>query len=480
MSISRRGLFVAGLLTSTVALSHSEPRLAETQDREQQRPNIVLMFPDNLGWGEVGAYGSVRGVPTPNIDRLADEGIRLDNFNVENSCTISRIALMTGRYAIRTGGDHIDGLTLWEVTIAEALQSLGYATGLFGKWHLGGENWHSRRAPTHQGFDEWYGIPGTSHTSQLTSFENFDPTMMETPYIWEGRAGEPSRKVKVYDLDSRRTIDREAAERGVAFMERNVRENRPFFFFYPNTQIHFPTLPHPDFAGATGAGDIGDAMADVDYNVGLVLAAIERLGIEDNTIVFWCTDNGAEERRPWRGTAGPWSGFYNTMMEGGVRTPCVIRWSGRIPAGQVSNEIVHQVDFFPTLAAAVGAPEIVPTDRAIDGVNQLPFLEGRQAHSNRESVIYWTWTGQLDAVKWRDWKFHYRFRPSSVDPNPPESMRLFNLRSDPKEETDVKDFNPWVMSAMDRIVAEYEASTEVYPNVPRGTDDPYTPPQRDR
>ena len=480
MSYSRRGLFLAGLLLSTVALSHSDPPVAEAQGQQQQRPNIVLMFPDNLGWGEVGAYGSVRGVPTPNIDRIADEGIRLDNFNVENSCTISRIALMTGRYAIRTGGDHIEGMTLWEVTIAEGLQSLGYATGLFGKWHLGGENWHGRREPTDQGFDEWYGIPGTSHTAQFTSFENFDPATMETPYIWEGRAGERSRKVKVYDLDTRRTIDREAAERGIAFMNRNVRENRPFFFFYPITQIHFPTLAHPDFAGATGAGDIGDAMADVDYNVGLVLAAIERLGIEENTIVFWCTDNGAEERRPWRGSAGPWSGFYNTMMEGGIRTPCVIRWPGRIPAGQVSNEIVHQVDFFPTLAAAVGAPEIVPTDRAIDGVNQLPFLEGKQAHSNRESAIYWTWRGRLDAVKWKDWKFHYRFRPSSVDPNPGETMRLFHLRSDPKEETDVKDFNPWVMSVMDRIVAEYEASTEVYPNVPMGTDDPYTPPQRDR
>jgi arylsulfatase len=341
-------------------------------------------------------------------------------------------------------------------------------------------NWHGRRAPTHQGFDEWYGIPGTSHTAQFTSFENFDPATMETPYIWEGRAGEPSRKVKIYDMDTRRTVDREAAERGIAFMERNVREDRPFFFFYPITQIHFPTLAHPDFAGSTGAGDIGDAMADVDHNVGLVLAAIERLGIEENTIVFWCTDNGAEERRPWRGSAGPWSGFYNTMMEGGIRTPCVIRWPGRIPAGRVSNEIVHQVDFFPTLAAAVGAPEIVPTDRAIDGVNQLPFLEGKQARSNRESAIYWTWRGRLDAVKWKDWKFHYRFRPSSTDPNPAEIMRLFNLRSDPKEETDVKDFNPWVMSVMDRIVAEFEASTEVYPNVPRGTDDPYTPPQRNR
>ena len=366
------------------------PRPAVAQDQKQERPNIVLMFPDNLGWGEVGVYGGVRGVPTPSIDRLADEGMRLNNFNVENSCTVSRIALMTARYAIRTGGDHLEGMTVWEVTMAEALQSVGYATGLFGKWHLGGEDWEGRRGPTNQGFDEWYGIPGTSHTAQFTSFEHFDTTTAKTPHIWEGRVGESPRKVKPYDMDTRRTVDREAAERGIAFMERNVRENRPFFFYYPMTQIHFPTLPHPDFAGTTGAGDIGDSMADVDHNVGLVLSALERLGVEDNTIVFWCTDNGAEERRPWRGTAGPWRGFYNTMMEGGIRTPCLIRWPDRIPAGQVSNEIVHALDFFPTLAAAVGAPEIVPTDRPIDGVNQLPFLEGKQSHSNREAVIYRT------------------------------------------------------------------------------------------
>ena len=404
------------LSVSLFALTGFTPLVVRVQAQQQQRPNIVLMFPDNLGWGEVGAYGSVRGVPTPSIDRIADEGIRLDNFNVENSCTISRLALMTGRYAVRTGGDHLTGVTLWEITLAEALQSVGYATGLFGKWHLGGEDWAGRRGPTNQGFDEWYGIPGTSHTAQFSSFENFDATTQGTPYIWQGRAGESPERVKPYDMDTRRTVDREAAERGIEFMERSVRDGRPFFFYYPQTQIHFPTLPHPDFAGSTGAGDIGDAMADVDHNVNLVLTAIDRLGIEDNTIVFWCTDNGAEERRPWRGTAGPWSGFYNTMLEGGIRTPCVIRWPGRIPAGQVSNEIVHSVDFFPTLAAAVGAPEIVPTDRAFDGVNQLPFLEGKQDHSNRETVMYWDWRGGLEAVKWRDWKFFFSYRYSSVIP----------------------------------------------------------------
>ncbi len=258
------------------------------------RPNFVLIFPDNLGWGEVGAYGSVRGVPTPNIDSIAAQGIRLDNFNVEFSCTVSRAALLTSRYALRSGATQNGGITQWEVTLAEALKSAGYATALFGKWHLGGTNWIDGRTPINQGFDEWYGIPNTSNEAQITSAVDFNPATTETPYIWEQKAGGPATKVKVFDLDTRRTVDREATLKSVDFMERHVRARKPFFLYLPLTQIHFPTLTHPDFMGKTGAGDIGDAMADVDYNVGLVMAAIKRLGIDRNTFVMWCTDNGAE------------------------------------------------------------------------------------------------------------------------------------------------------------------------------------------
>lgn len=462
-----------------VAILLAYPALASSQPPErshQARPNIVLIFPDNLGIGEVSCYGGARGVRTPNIDRLADKGMRFTNFNVEYSCVVSRIALLTGRYAVRTGKGYAAGMTLWEVTIAEALKSLGYSTALYGKWHVGGYDWKGRREPTHQGFDEWWGIPGTSHTAQFTSFESFDSTRTEIPYIWEGRADEPSRRVKPYNLDTRRTIDREAAERGIEFMKRNVKKGKPFFLYYPMTQVHFPTLPHHDFAGTTGAGDIGDAMADVDYNVGLILKAIKELGIENNTMVIWCTDNGAEMRRPWRGSAGPWRGYYNTAMEGGIRTPCVIRWPGRIKPGQVSNDVVHEVDLFPTIAAAVGAPNIVPNDRHIDGVNQLPFLEGKQTHSSRESVIFLAREGDVMAVKWRNWKLWYHFRTEMPDPDPDNLVRLFDLGVDPREEIDVKDFYPWVISIMDRIVADYEASLLVHPRVPGGIDDPYVPP----
>jgi arylsulfatase len=441
---------------------------------QSTRPNVVLIFPDNLGWGEVGAYGSVRGVPTPNIDSIAAQGIRLDNFNVEFSCTVSRAALLTARYALRSGATQNGGITQWEVTIAEGLKSIGYATALFGKWHLGGSNWINGRTPIDQGFDEWYGIPNTSNEAQVTSAVGYDPSTTEAPYIWEQKAGEAPRRVKVFNLDTRRTVDREATIKSIDFMERNARARRPFFLYLPLTQIHFPTLTHPDFMGKTGAGDIGDAMADVDHNVGLVTAAIRRLGIDANTLVMWCTDNGAEGRRPWRGSSGPWRGFYNSVMEGGIRTPCVMRWPGRIPRGQVSNEIFHELDMFPTIAAAAGA-DLVPKDRPIDGVNQLPFLEGKQKHSNRESALYFTGT-QVRAVKWKDWKFHYAFMPEPRITEPP-LMRLFNLRSDPREETDIKDVNPWAIGLFDRLVAEFTSSTERFPNVPANTRDPYTPPK---
>ena len=449
--------------------------LIATQAAAQTRPNIVLIFPDNLGWGEVGAYGSVRGVPTPNIDSIAAQGIRLDNFNVEFSCTVSRAALLTGRYAIRSAATQPAGITQWEVTIAEALKSVGYSTALMGKWHLGGTNWINGRTPIDQGFDEWFGIPNTSNEAQFTTTPGFDSTRTPVPYIWEQKAGGPATRVRVFDLESRRTLDREAAARSIAFMERNVRERKPFFLFYPLTQIHFPTLPHPDFAGKTGAGDIGDAMADVDYNTGLILAALKRLGIERNTLVMWCTDNGAEGRRPWRGSSGPWRGFYNSVMEGGIRTPCVARWPGRIPRGQVSNEVVHELDLFPTFVAAAGA-DVVPKDRPIDGVNQLPFLEGKQKTSARESALFFTGQ-QIRAVKWKDWKFHYAFMPEPRVTEPP-LMRLFNLRSDPKEESDIKDVNPWAIGLFDRLVADFNASVEKFPNVPANQKDPYAPARR--
>ncbi|MEQ8364834.1 MAG: sulfatase-like hydrolase/transferase [Cyclobacteriaceae bacterium] len=450
--------------------------LANIQTHAQDKPNVILIFPDNLGVGEVASYGGARGVPTPNIDKIGEDGIRLTNFNVEFSCTPSRIAILTGRYATRAGDDYYTGTTLWEETMAEGLKSVGYATALYGKWDIGGPQWEGKREPTHQGFDEWYGIPGTSHVSQFTSMEGF-PKDQPIPYVWEGKTGSPSKKIKPFDLNARRTIDREAAERGVAFIKKNAKK-KPFFLFYPMTQLHLPALPHPDKEGTTGAGDMGDSMADVDYNVGLILQELKQSGIEKNTIVIWCTDNGAEMRRPWRGSAGPWRGYYNTAMEGGIRTPFVMRWPARIKAGQVSDQVVHEIDLFSTIAAAAGTPHIVPKDRIIDGVNQLPFLEGKQNQSNRESAIFMERYGSVMAVKWYQWKFWYHFQTEMPDPEPDNLARLFDLKVDPREEVDVKDYYPWVIGIMDSIVNAYETSLITHPRVAASANavDPYLPP----
>jgi arylsulfatase len=457
------GLLMAGALSLPAA---AQSRQAAARP-PQTSPNIVIMYADNLGYGEVGIYGGNRGVPTPRIDALSKEGMRLTNFNVETYCTPSRAALLTGRYGVRSGTlgytQPWSGMTLWEITLPELLAPRGYTSAMFGKWHLGNA---AGRAPTNQGFDEWYGIRDSSNESQRS-------TMNDTPYIWQGKAGEASRPVKEFNLDTRRTVDRESTELAVDFMRRSTQARKPFFLYLPFTLIHFPTLPHPEFAGKTGAGDIGDAMAEMDRNVGVVVDAIKRLGIERNTIVIWASDGGAEARRPWRGTSGPWRGFYNTAMEGGIRTPFMIRWPGHIPAGQVSNEIVHNTDVFTTLAHAVGVE--VPKDRAIDGVNQLPFFEGRQAASNRDSFLYFAPGGQVRAVKWGDWKLHYVWQDEPGVPAE-RTMKLFNLRSDPKEETDIKDANPWVPIAIGKIVTDFWTTVDKYPLVPVGAPDPYQPP----
>lgn len=434
-------------------------------------PHIVLIVSDNLGWGELGCYGggALRGAPTPRIDALAREGLLLQNFNVESDCVPTRSALMSGRHPIRTGCLQSvppglpQGLTRWEVTLPQLLSQAGYATAHFGKWHLGDV---AGRFPSDRGFDEWYGIPRTTDESQFTSTVGFDPSVVDLPYIMEGRAGEPSREVKVYDLEARRGIDADLVERSCAFMRRHVAAQRPFFLYLPLVHLHFPTLPHPDFAGRTGHGDFADSMAEMDHRVGQIVDEVARLGIADNTLFIFCSDNGPEFRAPYRGTAGPWRGTYHTAMEGSLRVPFIARWPGRIQPGRVSNEIVHVTDLFTTLAAVGGAA--LPQDRPIDGVDQRAFLFGEQAKSAREGFLFYI-KQELRAAKWRDWKLHFYWEPEvNQGQGKLESPYLFNVTRDPKEETDVLVFNTWVMGPMLRMIRDFNASAAAHPHTPPG------------
>lgn len=436
------------------------------------RPNIVLIMADNLGWGELGCYGggALRGAPTPHIDHLATQGMLLHNYNVESDCVPTRSALMSGRHPIRTGclqsvpAGLPQGLHRSEITLPQLLKTQGYATAHYGKWHLGDV---PGRFPSDRGFDEWYGIPRTTDESQFTSTVGFDPEVVDLPYIMEGKAGQASTNVKVYDLESRRQIDADLVDKSIEFMDRNHQENTPFFLYFPLVHLHFPTLPHRDFEGVTQAGDFADSMVEMDHRVGQITAAIDRLGIADNTLLIFCSDNGPEFRRPYRGTAGPWTGTYHTAMEGSLRVPFMIRWPGKIKANQVNNEMVHVTDLYTTLAAVAGAE--IPTDRPIDGVDQRQFFFGQQEKSNREGFLFYI-KDELRAVKWRNWKLHYYWEPEvNKGSGKLESPYLFNLLSDPKEESDVLIFNTWVLNPILKMVQAFKNSAIEHPHTIPGT-----------
>ena len=443
-----------------------------------KKPNILFILTDNLGYGEIGVYGggATRGAPTPRIDKIASEGLRLTNMNMETQCTPSRSSLMTGRFAIRSGtyavpfGGVPEGLTQWEVTIAESLSAAGYATAMHGKWHLGS---HDGRLPNDQGFDEWYGIPRTTDESMWSSSPGWSPEIAPLEKIMEGRKGEKSIALKDYDSVQRRLIDAEITRRSVAFMERQARAGKPFFMYVSLTQPHLPSEPNPAFRGKTGNGDWADMLTEMDSNVGQLFDAVDKLGIANNTIVIFTSDNGPEFFKPWDGWAGPWRGQYFTALEGGIRVPFMIRWPGKIAAGRVSNEIVHGVDMFATLAKIAGAR--VPTDRPMDSIDQSDFLIGRSEKSAREGFPIWG-ASTLLAVKWRNWKLHFYKQDTMFDP--PVKLGIpfiINLYTDPREEKPTAD--SWVVTPMLKIVGAFTATTQDSPLIPMGTPDPYTPPR---
>jgi arylsulfatase len=305
---------------------------------------------------------------------------------------------MTGRYAIRSGngtvplGSGVYGLVQWEITMAEMLSDAGHATGMFGKWHLGRTQ---GRYPTDQGLDEWYGVPNSTDGSAWSELQGFAESGVEEAYVLEGRKGEEAMRVRPYRLDYRPLIDGNLTEKAIDFMRRQTQAEKPFFLYLPYTATHYPTRPHPDFAGATGNGPWADLLHQIDTYSGRLLDTIDELEIRDNTIFVFTADNGPENMNynensitvetATQGSAGPWRGTLFTGFEGSLRVPFAIRWPGKIPAGSASNEIVHEMDLFPTFAAFAGGT--VPGDRIMDGIDTSDFLLGKLDTSGREGVI---------------------------------------------------------------------------------------------
>jgi len=288
----------------------------------------------------------------------------------------------------------------------------------------------------------------------------------------ESRRGQEPKPVKVYDLKARAAIDGEITTRAIDYMRRQANSRKPFFLYLPFTQPHMPISPAPEFEGVTRNGDFADVLTQIDTYTGRLLDEVDRLRLRDNTIFIFTSDNGGEATMPYHGFNGPWRGTYFTGFEGSLRTPFLIRWPGRIPAGRVTNEIVHEMDIFPTFAHVAGGR--VPTDRVIDGVDQLDFLNGKE-RSNRESVVIYL-ANEICGVKWRNWKMVTR----QVDRGFGEPIKQYSfplwydLYTDPKEENPLDPRfveNLWVRWPTGQVLTEHRESLKKEPPIRPGTPD---------
>jgi arylsulfatase A len=413
-------------------------------------PNFVIIFFDDLGYGDLGCFGA-KGFQTPNIDRMAREGVRLTDFYVAQAvCSASRAALMTGCYSNRvsiTGAlfpDARTGLNPAEMTIPKVLKSRGYATGMVGKWHLGNK---PQFMPTHNGFDEYFGLlysndmrPGGNRTfpplplieGERVVAENPDQSQLTTQYT----------------------------EHAVKFIERN--RHKPFFLYVAHTMPHVPLGVSSKFKGKTSRGLYGDVVAELDWSTGQILQAVKRNGIDDQTLVIVTSDNG-----PWAeygdhsGSAGPLRGSKQTAFEGGVREPFVARWPKKITAGSVWHVPVMTIDVLPTIAKFAGAE--LPKDRIIDGRDIGPLLEGKRKGEVHE-VLYFYWGYELHAVRSGKWKLHVPHLSKEVTPGGggmPGSAKetrvelaLYDLDKDVGETTNVAERNPEVVARLMNYVEE--------------------------
>jgi len=444
----------------------------------QKKPNVVFMLVDNLGWGDLGCYGGM--APTPRLDQLANEGLRFTNYNVEAQCTPTRSAIMTGRLPKRSGttfvplpgqGDY--GLSPWEYTMAQMFSDAGYATALYGKWHLGDVD---GRLPTDQGFDEWYGIRNTTDEAGYTSYPMFHETGYPIPQIWEGVKGSPSQPVEEYNVESRALIEEKITQRTVEFIQRNAADDQPFFAYVGFTHMHPPFHFHPDFKGKSSGGQYSDILAEMDYRAGQILDALDEAGIAEDTIVIWSSDNAAAATvgSAFVGSNGPWRGVFASGFEGGMRVPALIRWPGKIPAGVVTNEIVATYDWMPTLAALVGEADRMPDDRPIDGVDASDLLLGRSETSSRDHIIFYGSDGEVMSAKWKNIKIVFRYAETFDGPIiKPQFPMAFDLIDDPGERlnlTSQKMDMMWMFGPAIQRITALQKSFAQYPNITPGQD----------
>jgi arylsulfatase A-like enzyme len=461
-------LCFTGLLTLTSAALGQAPA---------RKPNILVIMGDDIGWFNPSAYNQgLMGYRTPNIDRIATEGMRFTDYYGQQSCTAGRAAFLTGQTPYRTGLLKVglpgakEGIQKEDPTIAELLKAQGYATGQFGKNHLGDRDEH---LPTNHGFDEFFG--NLYHLNAEEEPENPDyPKDPEFKKKFGPRgvihsfAGGAIDDTGPLTMKRMETIDNEITAGALGFIDKSHAAGKPFFVWWNSTRMHIWTHLKPESGGKTGYGIYADGMVEHDAQVGQLLKKLDDLKIADNTIVIYTTDNGAEVMFWPDGGMTPFRGEKATAWEGGFRVPCMVRWPGRIKPGQLSNDIVAGEDWLPTLLAAAGVPDIkeklltgykagASTFKVhLDGYNQLPYLTGEAKESPRKEFFYFNDDGSLVALRYNRWKIHFAIQEGHGFGvwqgawTPLRVPMLMDLRADPFEraEHDSEDYTRW---AVDRI-----------------------------
>jgi arylsulfatase len=473
--LSRRnfGILIAGALLVGHALS-----VASAQTSSARPPNVIFIFADDLGYGDLSCYGAT-DIKTPHIDRIASEGTKFTSFYVAQSvCTASRAALMTGSYPNRVSMsgalNHLSqtGLHANERLLSELFKSRGYATGMFGKWHLGHQ---TPFLPTNRGFDEWMGIPYSNDNGPLHPVTRGIPALP----LYEND--------KVVELDPDQSqFTRRITERAVSFIERN--RDQPFFLFLPHIMPHVPIFVSEKFKGKSQRGLYGDVVEELDWGVGEIMATLRRLGLDERTMVVFTSDNGPFlSYGDHAGSARPLREGKLTTYEGGVRVPCLVRWPGRVPANRVSDALFTTMDFYVSFAQMIGAT--LPT-HPIDGIDVRPLLLGERGARGREE--FWYYSGnELHAVRQGDWKLHVPHeylvvaaepgrdgKPSNWANMKPLShtvsgirgiasrhgyrveetgIALYNLKTDPGETKNLAEANPAIVARLQEVVSKARA-----------------------
>jgi arylsulfatase A-like enzyme len=436
--------------------------------RVQRRPNFVVILADDLGYGDLGVFGH-RSIRTPHIDRMAAEGVRLtEYYSGAPSCTPARVALLTGRYPRRSGLTRVLvpkekwGLPDSEITLAEVLQQRGYATGIIGKWHLGGRK---PFRPRRHGFDSFFGLLYSNDMTLLP--------LVKWPRL------ELLRNDKTIESPARvKTLTRRYTEEAVRFISDH--KQQPFFLYLAHTMPHIPLRPSDAFKGRSAHGVYGDVVEEIDWSTGEILKAIVSNGLDETTLVIFTSDNGPwlggvsrgqaprpSRRKKTRGSTGVLRGAKGTTWEGGVRVPFIARWPGTISAGLVREGIAAAMDVFSTIIAEAGGE--APADRAIDGHNIMPFLQGR-AESPRKDFYYY-FRDKIFAVRSGRWKVHFLKRNLGPKGKPRNAVRcqppeLYDLSQDPGERSNVAAEHPEIVERLAKAAAVFHSGIKPVLHLP--------------